>query len=303
MTETKDDNQRLELIRLLTRIEKGKLTDKDLQKLYSGNTNEVIKIGITGMPGSGKSCLISSLLPYFRKKNKKVGVLALDPISPKTGGSILADRVRMQEYALDEGVFIRSLTNENSNGGINSKVAQASRALSAYKYNIVLIETVGIGQSELSIRDYTDLVLVVLPSDFGDKLQGIKAGILEIADILIVNKNDLPAAVHIFELLKTTWNFEGSLISVSSKEDSGISDLYDMITDTVTKLISEGVINARRLNCIRRELLTAIYAGFEGEVMDNLKNTAEFEKGIEKILNNEALPGDIADTILKKYLA
>lgn len=253
------------------------------------------------MPGAGKSCLINSLLPFFRNDNKRVGVLALDPASPKTGGTILADRIRMQAHALDNGIFIRSFKYDQPVTE-SSKLSRTSRAFSAYDYDTVIIETVGTGQSELSIRDHVDLVIVVLPSDFGDKLQGIKSGILEIADILAVNKNDLPEAVRLYERLLTTWNFDGTLISVSADTDTHIPELYDLILSTFKTLNSNGIISARRKDCVRKELRTVIYNNIETNVMSYIDNSIEFEEAVDKILHRHARPADIARSILKKYL-
>lgn len=295
-------NSRVELSRLLTRIEQNKVTDTDQSILYDVDTAKTLRLGITGMPGAGKSCLINSLLPFFRNDNKRIGVLALDPVSPKTGGTILADRVRMQSHALDDNIFIRSLKYEQSITESYSKLSLISRAFSAHNYDTVIIETVGTGQSELSIMDYVDLVIVVLPSDFGDKLQGIKSGILEIADILAVNKNDLPEAIRLYELLKTTWNFEGKLISVSANTDTNIDDLYNLIFSTFQTLDSNGIISKRRKDRARNELKTAIYNSFENIVMSSINNSSEFEEAADKILNHNALPSAIAQVFLKKYL-
>lgn len=290
---------RTELIRLITRIENDKITEEELYKLYKSKPE--ICIGITGMPGAGKSCIINRVLDHFLNDGKRVGVLALDPVSPKSGGSILADRVRMQEHAADEKIFIRSLVNRNLSGSVDSIVTPVLKALSSAGFNTVIIETVGIGQAELSIKDFADLIIVVVPSDFGDKLQTIKSGILEIADILVVNKSDLSAAQHVFGLFESYLNDKDSLILVSAKNNDNISALYDLIKKTITRLTKSGDIDSRRRTRAKKELISSIYKEYEKRVLSSIIDSPEFKNGVEKILKDNILPTKIAKSLLEKY--
>lgn len=157
-------------------------------------TGKAYCLGITGAPGAGKRSLVDQLLVLLRRQGLKVGVIAIDPTSPFTGGAILGDRIRMQEHALDKGVFIRSMGTRGSLGGLSRATKDVVQVLDAFGKDIVIIETVGVGQSEVDIIKYADTTMVVLTPAGGDSVQTIKAGIMEIADVFVVNKADLPGA-------------------------------------------------------------------------------------------------------------
>jgi len=155
---------------------------------------KALRIGVTGPPGAGKSTLVSSMVEYFRRGNKKVAVLAVDPSSPFSGGAVLGDRVRMSQHFSDEGVFIRSLGSRGQGGGLAASTGAMARVLELAGFDIILLETVGVGQTELDIMNLVDATAVVLVPESGDVIQTMKAGILEIADCFVVNKSDRPGA-------------------------------------------------------------------------------------------------------------
>ena len=195
----------------------------------------------------------------------------------------------MQQHAVDENVFIRSLVSRNLHGNTDVSVSLASRALASAGFDLILIESVGVGQAELSIADFVDILLVVLPSDFGDKIQSIKSGILEVADILIVNKSDLPAANQVFETLKATRQNNGNLISVSAKNNENISRLYKMINDSIERFTSSGILEERRRERCGKELILIIHTYLEEKLVKPLSNSPEFKEGVDKILKNDVL--------------
>jgi LAO/AO transport system kinase len=164
-----------------------------LRELYP-HTGKARIIGVTGNPGSGKSTLVDALIVHFRKRDQRVGVVAVDPSSPFSGGAILGDRIRMQRHALDDGVFIRSLASRGHLGGLSRSTNDVVMVLDAMGHELVLIETVGVGQAEVDIVEAAHVSVVVTVPGLGDEVQAIKAGILEIADILVVNKADRPGA-------------------------------------------------------------------------------------------------------------
>ncbi|HAA57492.1 MAG TPA: methylmalonyl Co-A mutase-associated GTPase MeaB [Myxococcales bacterium] len=166
---------------------------EELKALYPHTGNAHI-IGLTGAPGSGKSSLTDQLIAAFRQRGQTVGVLAVDPSSPFTGGAILGDRIRMQQHTLDKGVFIRSMATRGHLGGLTRSTRDAARVLDAFGVDIILIETVGVGQDEVDIVKQADTTLVIAVPGLGDEVQAIKAGVLEIGDIFVVNKSDLPGA-------------------------------------------------------------------------------------------------------------
>ncbi len=186
--------ERRALARALTRIENGDLSVQDELRAAWSATGAAHRIGVTGAPGSGKSTLVSALARAWRLRGHSVAILSIDPSSPITGGAILGDRIRMRELSGDPGVFIRSMASRGSVGGLSAAAADAAALLDAHGFDFVVIETVGAGQSEVEIARLADTVVVVEAPGMGDDVQAIKAGILEIADVLVVNKADRPGA-------------------------------------------------------------------------------------------------------------
>jgi LAO/AO transport system kinase len=189
------------LSRLCRRLEEGLCSDSTLEALDVLSKGRWT-VGVTGSPGAGKSTLVSRLVRRFRARGLRVGVVAIDPTSPFTGGAILGDRIRMQEHGEDPEVFVRSLATRGAHGGIAPATLDVARALAVWGAGVVLIETVGVGQAEVEVMRLADTVLVVVAPGMGDDVQAAKAGILEIADVLVVNKGDKPEAARTFaELL------------------------------------------------------------------------------------------------------
>ncbi len=191
------------LARLLTQIENERGDFAAVLAALYPHTGRAWVIGVTGAPGTGKSSLVAALTKQFRASGKRVGVIAVDPTSPFTGGAILGDRIRMREVSLDEEVFIRSMAARGSLGGLSRATRDATRAMDAAGFEIILIETVGAGQNEVEIVRAAHTVVVVEAPGLGDDVQAIKAGILEIADVLVVNKADRPGAMQTFRALKS----------------------------------------------------------------------------------------------------
>lgn len=182
------------LARAISIIEDGRDEARELMQALSGDTHHARVIGLTGAPGVGKSTTTSALIDYYRAQGKTVAVLACDPSSPFSGGALLGDRVRMQEHFLDAGVFIRSMSSRGHLGGLSASTPQAARILDAAGYDIILIETVGVGQSEVEVAAAADTTVVLLAPGMGDEIQAVKAGILEVGDIFVVNKADRDGA-------------------------------------------------------------------------------------------------------------
>jgi len=191
-----------------------------LKQLYAG-AGKAWLVGITGNPGAGKSTLVDHLIQKFRAQGKTVAVVAVDPSSPFSGGAILGDRIRMQQHALDEGVFIRSFATRGHLGGLASTTADVVRALDAIGWDVILVETVGVGQDEVEVQDLAHTTLVVMAPGMGDEIQAIKAGILEIADVFVVNKSDRDGADRTVRELQMMLDLGSSSLDADAETEAG----------------------------------------------------------------------------------
>ncbi len=225
------------LARLLTRIENGDPSVRELLPDLFAATGGAHVVGITGPPGSGKSTLVSALIGEWRRRGRRVGVLAVDPSSPYTRGAILGDRIRMMEHAADPDVFMRSMASRGELGGLAATTWIAAAALDAAGYDPVLIETVGAGQSEVEIARLAETTLVVEVPEMGDEVQAIKAGLLEVADLIAVNKGDRPGADRAARQLRAMLSSAGGRIErkpppvmlTTATTGDGVAELADAI--------------------------------------------------------------------------
>jgi LAO/AO transport system kinase len=244
--------------RLISLIEDASPQLREVASALAPLTGRARVIGLTGSPGVGKSTSTSALVAAFRKQGKRVGVLAVDPSSPFSGGALLGDRVRMQDHATDPGVFIRSMATRGHLGGLSWATPQALRVLDAAGFDIVLIETVGVGQSEVDIISLADTTLVLLAPGMGDGVQAAKAGILEVADVFVVNKSDRDGASQVVRDLKymislgrvdragPRWRIP--VVSTVASRGEGIDEVVEALDAHHDWLTEHGELDARRLN-------------------------------------------------------
>jgi LAO/AO transport system kinase len=258
--------------RLMREIEDGSPeAEATLRDLYPG-TGGAFVLGITGPPGAGKSTLVDALIQLWREQGLRVGVVAIDPSSPVTGGAILGDRIRMQRHALDEGVFIRSLATRGQLGGLSRAAADVVTVLDALGSAVVLVETVGVGQDEVDVAMLADTVLVVLVPGLGDEVQALKAGLVEIADLFVINKADREGADRAARDLQTTLALrEGStdqreILKAVASTGQGVPDLLAAIDRHRQGLRGSGQLERRRRQAEAR--LRAI-------LLDHLRRQAE----------------------------
>ena len=198
--------------RAISKVEDGSADSPELMKQLFPRTGRALIIGITGSPGAGKSSLVDKLAGFYRKSGERVGIIAVDPSSPFSGGAILGDRIRMQTLALDKGVFIRSMATRGNLGGLARSTIEAAAILDAAGYEKIIIETVGVGQDEIEIAKTADVCVVVLVPGMGDDVQAMKAGIMEIGDVLVINKADRDG------VLRTEKELE-ALLSLATRAD------------------------------------------------------------------------------------
>jgi len=294
------------LARLISLVENGSPRLRDVMKLIAPRTGRARVIGLTGAPGVGKSTITGALVRAYRGRGERVGVLAVDPTSPFTGGALLGDRVRMQEHATDGGVFIRSMASRGHLGGLSWAVPQALRILDAAGFDTVLIETVGVGQAEVAIASLADSTLVIVAPGMGDSVQAAKAGILEIADIFVVNKSDRPGAQEAVRDLRTmlamapnrdegTW--KPPIVSASAASGEGIDDLVGRLDEHAEWLAAAGERDRRRLARARDEISAMAIAELTRR-LGALPGEANLEKLAGLVASGKLDPYSAADELI-----
>jgi LAO/AO transport system kinase len=296
------------IARLITLAENNAEEAVQLMKQIHHHAGNAHVIGVTGVMGSGKSSLILELALEYRREGKKVGIIAIDPTSPFTGGALLGDRIRMMELSTDPGVFIRSMGTRGMLGGLTSSVYDVVEILDAAGMQIILIETVGVGQDEVDIVKIADTTLVVLMPGLGDAVQTIKAGLMEIADIFVVNKADTPgveqAVAELEAMLDLAAHIERRtpIIATSAKERKGIPLLVRNITEHKEYLVRGKGYEARRRQRYEAELIEIIRKRLMGLIFDEDKLKGVVDSCIEQISRRELDPYSAADEILGKIL-
>jgi LAO/AO transport system kinase len=270
---------------------------------YSGKAH---LIGVTGSPGVGKSTLVDALIAEIRKSGLKVGVLAVDPTSPFTGGAILGDRIRMQAHTLDKNVFIRSMANRGHAGGTALATYDAVRMLEASGYDVVIIETVGVGQSELAIAKTADTTVLVLMPGSGDDIQAIKSGIMEIGDVFVVNKGDLPGAqktaseiLQSLELSKNESGWHQPVDVTNAEVNEGIEAVWTHIKAHRAFLESSGKLKDRRKAKMEAELAELVAAIARSNLQNSLEHSVEVQDLVGKLVDNKVDPHSAAEEVIQ----
>ena len=279
------------LARLITRVENREPGVPELMRRIHPRTGRAYTVGVTGPPGAGKSTLVDRLTAAIRKTGATVSVVAVDPTSPFTGGAVLGDRIRMQVHTLDSGVFIRSMATRGSLGGLARATAEVQKLFDAAGFDWVLVETVGVGQSELDVVKLADTTIVVLVPESGDGIQTMKAGLLEAADILVVNKADREGAPRLLTELKymvhlhregqqasRDLDWEVPILSTEAVHDVGVVELLEAIGRHRVALESSGALGRRRQARRARELRALIMAELRQEVDKALADGGTLER-------------------------
>ena len=295
------------LARLVSLVENRSPELRAVMKAIAPYTGQARVIGLTGSPGVGKSTVTAALVAAYRAAGERVGVLAVDPTSPFSGGALLGDRVRMQNHATDDGVFIRSMASRGRLGGLAWATPQALRILDAAGFGLVLIETVGVGQAELEIASLADTTLVIVAPGMGDSIQAAKAGILEIADVFVVNKCDRPGAQEVVRDLRTMlsmgewpegrWKPPIVSTAAAASDRAGLDDLVERIGQHQAWLDSSGELAARRQTRAREEI-AAIAVAVLRERMGALPGDQRMAELAARVAAGETDPYTAADELV-----
>lgn len=287
-----------------------------LKELYPHTGNAYI-IGITGFPGVGKSTLVDQLIQVIREQQKSVGVISIDPTSPFSGGAILGDRIRMQRHALDDDVFIRSLATRGYFGGLTASTKGVVDVMDAMGKDFILVETVGVGQDEVDVMNVAHSTLIVLIPGMGDNIQAIKAGILEVGDIFVINKadqkgvektvRDIQIMIEIDQSLKRDGDKDGwvpKIVCTQAIAGIGIKDLFDQIILHRDFLFGEGLdyYKKRKYSRNRLELLDMIESKILGDMINRLENSGALDEALGKMYNDNIDPYTLCDDIVKRIL-
>jgi GTPase len=291
------------IARLLSFIERGGTQAREVGRLVFPMSGQAYTVGLTGAPGAGKSTLTSALIGNLRATETTVGVLAIDPTSPFTGGAILGDRVRMQDHATDGGVFIRSMATRGHLGGLALAAPEAMRLLDAVGFPWVLVETVGVGQVEVDVAGKADTTVVVVNPGWGDSVQANKAGLLEVADVFVINKADRPGAdgtrrdLEQMLELSTFAGWQPPIIPTVASQGKGIDELLSAIERHRAHAETTGVLAERRARRLRDELRHVVVARLEQRAQESCRG--ETWDDLEKAVIERRLdPWDAADRML-----
>jgi LAO/AO transport system kinase len=293
-----------DIARLLSIVENEEPEAAEVVRSTYAQTGNAILVGFTGPPGAGKSTLVSTLTAAYRKTRARVAVVAVDPSSPYSGGAILGDRIRMREQYLDTGVYIRSMANRGRSGGLARATRRIVGILDALGFDIVLVETVGVGQQEIEVARVVDTVCLLTIPGAGDDIQAIKAGIIEIADILVVNKGDRPGADDAVKDLtqmlnlgtpRQTWR--APVMKTSARDGSGIQELMDAIKQHRAWAEQSGEARKRKAEAMRNE----IQALLQERVLRDLANRLDkknVDDTVSQVLDKKLDPYGAVDVLL-----
>ena len=301
--------KRRELARLISLIEdEDSYAAEALSQLYRHTGNAHI-VGVTGPPGSGKSSLVTKLTAEFRSREKSIGIVCVDPSSPFTGGALLGDRIRMQEHSLDKEVYLRSMSTRGHLGGLARATSDTVRAIDAFGKDIIFVETVGTGQSEVEVINVAHTVIVTDVPGSGDDIQAIKAGIMEIADIFVVNKMDLAGADKkvaeinaMMDIDPRERKWRPPVMLTNSRTGDGVNELADKIIEHLGFLKESGQYEQKGLKRIRDELQELMKYKLTQELYQKLEGQPEYEAAIKKIAKRKEDPYTLAEKLIADFL-
>ena len=300
------NGDRRALARAISLVENDDPAGWELVREIYPKTGHAAVVGFTGPPGVGKSTLLGALTKHERERERTVAVLSIDPSSPFTKGALLGDRIRLADHFLDPGVFIRSMANRGALGGLSEAALQAALLMDASGRNLVFLETVGVGQAEVDIIDHADTVVLVLMPGSGDSIQALKAGVMEIPDVIVVNKADHPLTDTMVREIKGVLalgpkaDWPVPIIRTEAVRGEGVSELADKLTEHRDFIAAEGTLSQRR----RRNLLNEVLAIATNRMRRELEDSIRADEGVRELLDRvvcrELDPASAAGEILER---
>lgn len=294
------------LARLMTYVDNRHEELLEIMSAVCKNAGKAYRIGVTGPPGAGKSTLVDKIIANYRAQGKTVGVVAIDPSSPFSGGAVLGDRIRMQDHNADDGVFIRSLGSRGAHGGLSRATRDIVSLLDAFGYDVVIIETVGVGQTELDIMAVADTTLVVLVPESGDTIQTMKAGLMEIADVFVVNKADREGADKIFHELKSLTHmfadrdWEVPVLKAVAVKKEGVAEIVAIIESHHVHLKGAPKSSRERTAFLKHQCLDIVLSELSLRLEDVYLKNSDAASLCGALIAAEKNPYQVAAEILKK---
>jgi LAO/AO transport system kinase len=307
------DGDRRALARAITLVEDDRPEGWELVREVYPHTGKAAVYGFTGPPGVGKSTLIGALTKARREAGRSVGVLSIDPSSPFTQGALLGDRIRLTEHFLDQGVFIRSMANRGALGGLSEAALQAALLLDAAGREDVFVETVGVGQAEIDIIDHADTIVLVLMPGSGDSIQALKAGVMEIPDIIVINKADHPLTDTMVREIRgvlSLANVNGDsergrwrvpIVKTEAAHGKGVGELIERLDEHRAHILEEGALQERRGRNLRNEVLAIASARMRRRLEEELREDAEFKRLLDEVVARRLDPASAATALLEQH--
>jgi len=299
------DGDKRALARAISLIENGDPAGTELVSAVYPRTGSARIVGFTGPPGVGKSTLIGALVKALRESDHRVGVLSIDPSSPFTRGALLGDRIRLSEHFLDEGVFIRSMASRGALGGLAEATLQSALAMDAAGMDDVLLETVGVGQAEIDIVDHADTVVLALMPGSGDSIQALKAGVMEIPDVIVINKAEHPLTDTMVREVRTALSLGPSgdwkvpIVKTVASKGEGIAELLEAMDAHRAHVEETGTLEQRRARNLRAEVLGLAAARLRRELEERVAEDPEVAELLESVVRRETDPATAAARLLE----
>jgi LAO/AO transport system kinase len=274
-----------------------------------GRVGHSLRIGITGPPGAGKSTIVNGLAREFLSQGKRVGVIAVDPTSPFTGGALLGDRVRLSDFPTDGRFYFRSMATRGASGGLADATGNTTVVYDAFGFDVTLIETVGVGQVELDIIDACDTVVVAIVPESGDAVQTMKAGLMEIAQIFCVNKADRPGAEQLVADLRYALrtftrpqqHWKVPVIATEAVNGKNIPELREKIESHVQAVQDSGEFETHRNQQLKKKILNIIKSRFQRDFLERLSSEMEFDQVVNGVLSGETNPYKISEELYRQF--